>query len=237
MLTPQDFRILKKDSIANMSMLGFYAKHNPLKVLRKGDSIFAKGISDEDWWYLSLENQNDFDWFIDQTNEEDRFLAAIEDSVLEKIKKQFTCRWVLSCQRFYLPDEVKLPELKLPVSNLIPTDANHIYNNSNYKTFTTVNYIEEQIKNGPGAAFRDGSTLAGWVLTHDDGALGALHVLDKYRRRGIAKALVVDIIKQVRDLDQIPYTYVELSNNASLELTRNLGFVPDRAIHWVNLNR
>lgn len=237
MLTPEDEKQLRKDSIANISMLGFFAKHAPTKIYRRGKSIMAQGKSDEDWWYLSCNDPKDFDWFIDQTGADDRYIATIEDSVLEQVKKKFTCRWVLSCQRFYLPNEVTLPNTNILITPLSPSDAKHIYNNSNYKTFTSESYIEEQIKNGPNAGFHDGPILAGWVLTHDDGALGALHVLDLYRRKGIAKALVVDLIKKVRETGETPYTYVESSNNASLNLIKGLGFTLDRAIHWVNLNR
>jgi ribosomal protein S18 acetylase RimI-like enzyme len=197
----------------------------------------AQGKSDEDWWYFSFADPNDFDWFIDQTGNEDCYFAAVEDPILEKIKKRFNCKYVLSCLRLYLPKEIPLPESALSISKLKPSDASQIYNNSTYKTFTSKEYIEEQIKMGPGSGFFDGSKLAGWVLTHDDRAIGALHVLDQYRRKGIARALLVDIIGKVRNEGQTPYTYVETSNGASMGLVKSLGFVPDRPIHWVCINR
>lgn len=53
MLSREFEELLKVDEIANISMLGFFAKHNPLKTLRVGNSIMALGSSDENWWYLS----------------------------------------------------------------------------------------------------------------------------------------------------------------------------------------
>lgn len=237
MFIEQSELVLKNESIADISMFGFFSKNKPTKILRVRESIMAQGKSDEDWWYFSLKDPNDFDWFIDQTGFEDCYFAAIEDPILEKIKKRFSCRWVLSCQRFYLPNEILLPEIELPISRLTPNDAKQIYCNSNYKTFTSEKYISEQIQNGPGSGFFDKSTLVGWVLTHDDGALGALHVLDQYRRKGIAKALLVDIIKKVRSNGLTPYTYVETSNGKSMSLVKSLGFIPDRPIHWVCIER
>jgi predicted GNAT family acetyltransferase len=64
-----------------------------------------------------------------------------------------------------------------------------------------------------------------------------LHVLKSYRRRGIAKALVLDLIQKIRALGLTPFTYIEPTNNASMSLMKSLGFVIDRSIHWVYLNR
>ncbi len=237
MLTKDDEKFLRADEISNISMLGFFSKHSPTKVLRVGSSIMAKGVSDEEWWYLSCRSTEDFDWFIDQSGSNDRYLACIDNQILERVKQKFTCRWVLSCQRFYFPMSIQLPKFSLKATPALPADAEHIYSNSNYKTFSNVDYIKEQISAGPSSVHRVGDVLAGWVLTHDDGAMGMLHVLDLYRRQGIAKALVVDLIKKIRCLGLMPFTYVEPSNKASMELVKSLGFIPDRSIHWVCLNR
>lgn len=237
MLSKEDKELLSADEISNISMLGFFEKHTPTKIFRINDSIMAQGKSDEDWWYLSIKDIRDFDWFIDQTGSDDRYLACIDDLILEKIRKRFTCRWVLSCQRLYLPEQISLPKKILKTSSVLPSDAEHIYSNSNYKTFSSVEYIREQIEQGPGSAYRIGEILAGWVLTHDDGAMGMLHVLDIYRRQGIAKSLVIDLVRKIRVLGLKPYTYVEPSNTASMELVKSLGFIPDKSIHWACLNR
>jgi ribosomal protein S18 acetylase RimI-like enzyme len=237
MLLPEDEKLLKFDPVSNMSMLGFFAKHNPTKTLRIDDSFMAQGKSDEDWWYLSCKKSDDLDWFINQTGKDDIFLAVIDDSMLTRVKSRFTCRWTLSCIRLYLPSNIVVPKPSLSISELLITDAEHIYTNSNYKTYTSVEYIREQIAQGEGSAFRQGQALAGWVLTHDDGAMGMLHVLDSFRRKGIARALVLDLIEKIRANGIIPFTYVEPSNTASMELVKSLGFIPDRPIHWVCLNR
>jgi len=237
MLLLEDENLLKRDSTTNMSMLGFFAKRNPTRTLRVGDSIMAQGRSDEEWWYLSCKKPEDFDWFLDQTGKDDRFLAAIDDSILDKVKSRFTCRWTLSCIRLYLPDNAVVPESPLPISLLSAADAEHIYINSNYQQYSSADYIREQINQGVGSAYYDGTTLAGWVLTHDDGAMGMLHVLTSYRRKGIARALVSNLVNKIRETGLTPFTYVEPSNAASMNLVKNLGFVPDRRIHWVNINR
>jgi 8-oxo-dGTP diphosphatase len=197
----------------------------------------AKGLSDEDWWYLSIHDYKDFDWFIENTGVNDRYIATIDDTILERIKQRFTCKWVLSCQRLYLPESIKLSKTSMAVANVLQSDAEHIYSNSNYKTYTSVGYIRDQIVQGPSSACRIDGVLAGWVLTHDDGAMGMLHVLEDYRRQGIANDLVIDLIQKIRALGQTPFTYVESTNIASMSLVKRLGFKVDKPIHWVNIDR
>lgn len=237
MLPPEIETMLKENPLANISMLGFFSKHQPLQILQHGKSVMAKGHSDEDWWYLSLKKSKDFDWFLEQTDAKDRYIATIDDEILAKVKERFTCKWVLSCDRLYLPNEVNVPDTYMEVTSVHENDAEHIYSNSNYKAYTSVDYIKEQIAQGPSSGYRIDGVLAGWVLTHDDSAMGMLHVLDVYRRRGIANALVIDLVKKIRALGLTPFTYVEPSNQASMNLVKSLGFTIDRPIHWVNIDR
>jgi 8-oxo-dGTP diphosphatase len=183
MILPEHKKMLELDSIANMSMLGFFAKHDPVKIISVNNSLMIQGVSDEEWWYLSCNNLKDFDLFLTQTRPEDRFLAAINDELFNYVKTKFTCRWTLSCTRFYLPNETKITLDSLQTAQLFPDDALHIYNNSHYKAYTSVEYIQEQIKQGLFSGYRKDQKLVGWVLTHDDGALGMLHVLDIFRRQ------------------------------------------------------
>ncbi len=228
---------LKVQPLSNISIIGFFSKHQPLKVLKHGNSIMVQGHSDEDWWYVSIHDTRDFEWFLDNTGINDKYIATIDDGLLEIVKQKYTCKWILSCQRLYLPNNLELSKSSLDVTRLMQSDAEHIYANSNYKAYTSIDYIKDQIAQGPSSAFRIDGVLAGWVLTHDDGAMGMLHVLETYRRRGIAQALVIDLIQKVRVLGQTPFTYVETTNNASMSLVKRLGFVLDRPIHWVNIDR
>ena len=46
-----------------------------------------------------------------------------------------------------------------------------------------------RIENGPGYCVRRGGEPVAWGLTHDDGSMGFLHVLEAYRGSGMARAL------------------------------------------------
>lgn len=237
MLLAEHKAFLEKDALSNISMVGFFSRHSPIQEMRVGDSLMLKGVSDEQWWYLSCMSSKDFELFLNQTGSGDSYIAVIDDSQLEFLRSRFAFHWILSCIRFILPNDAILPLNQMKTPELNPEDASHIYANSNYQAYSNVEYIKEQIKFGPSCGYRDDQILAGWALTHDDSAMGMLHVLEGYRRKGIARSLVINLANKIRSTGQLPFTYVEPSNTASMELVKGLGFIPDRAIHWVNLKR
>ena len=78
--------------------------------------------------------------------------------------------------------------------------------------------------------------LVAWGLTHDDGALGSLHVLDEYRKKGYGKEILISLIHQNRKLGKISFAQIEEKNLKATNLVEQLGFVKDRRVSWVKLN-
>lgn len=110
-----------------------------------------------------------------------------------------------------------------------------IYNNSHYKEYISIDYIEERIRNGIGAGIRKDGRLVAWALTHDDGAIGFLHVLEEYRRRGYAALILQVMAARLLAAGEMPFLHVEESNTASMDLAVKAGFRRDRRIHWIKL--
>ncbi len=230
--------LLNRNSAGNISFIGFFSTHNAIEVKPVNSSVFASGVSDELWWYSAADNIADFKQFLKDLKGRVAYLAVLTDEQLSAVKERYSIEWTLSCMRYILPNNVSVSNLQEDInpSKLKVTDANKVFTNSNYSAYTNPVYIAGQIANGPSAGVRLNGSLVGWALTHDDTALGMIHVLDNYRRKGIARALVVSLIQQVRQSNRIPFTYVEHSNEASNGLVRSLGFVPDRNVHWVKVN-
>jgi 8-oxo-dGTP diphosphatase len=78
--------------------------------------------------------------------------------------------------------------------------------------------------------------LVAWGLTHDDGALGSLHVLDEYRKKGYGKEILISLIHQNRKLGKISFAQIEEKNVKATNLIEQLGFVKDRKVSWVKLD-
>lgn len=90
--------------------------------------------------------------------------------------------------------------------------------------------IEKQILTG---AF-EGENLMGFMGVHDEGAMGILEVLPKYRRRGIARALESYMINRALERGEVPYGQIFADNTASLELQKMLGMeISEKHICWM----
>jgi GNAT superfamily N-acetyltransferase len=85
-------------------------------------------------------------------------------------------------------------------------------------------YIRWRIEHGPTAAIRRDGRLVAWALTHGDGSMGFLHVLEDWRHRGFARSLGLVLSRRVFARGLEPFVFIETRNRASQRLTEGLGF-------------
>lgn len=226
---------LEKNLKENLNIYNFINNYGIDSSELFNDSLFIRGTSDKQWIYFSCNKEYDFRELEKRLSNEDNYFAVIEDWQLKILLEKRKLIWKLSTLRLIYPD--KEPEEKLspeytyrPLSTI---DAGYIYENSRYKKYTTVSYIKQRIKNGPSIGLFQKNYLLGWILTHDDGALGFLHVLNEYRRKGLGSQITVAMINHLRSKGQIPFAHIEEDNISSLHLALKLGFEKDKVIHWI----
>ena len=79
-----------------------------------------------------------------------------------------------------------------------------------------------------------GDELCGFVGSHEEGSIGILKVLEKYRRRGFAAVLEGHMINIFLEKGDLPFAQVNPSNEASLKLHKKLGFELSRErLYWL----
>ncbi len=224
---------LKDDPISNANMINFIQDYTITDVKYKGDSILVKGKSDENWLYISSSSKGEFTQLLETLTYEEQFFAIMEDWMLEILLKKRSLDWRLSCMKLYFPDDIVLPENKCVIDQLEVDEAQYIYDNYGYQEFTTVAYIKQRIKKGVALGIHKDNVLIAFVMTHDDGAIGFLHVIPAYRRKGYAQELTIAAINRLRESGHISYVHIEEDNEKSMNLAKKAGFIPDRRIHWV----
>lgn len=163
------------------------------------------------------------------------YFASAEDWMIPIITEKRKAEWILTTMRYCLPDDVEIPENKMEVIPLTTDHIGFIISQSNYKQFLTPAYIEERITKSISAAIFKKDKLVAWGLTHDDGALGSLHVLDEYRKKGYGKEILISLIHQNRKLGKISFAQIEEKNLKATNLIEQLGFVIDRRVSWIKL--
>lgn len=229
-------KFLKQDEIKNMNMI-YFMENNPVHSLERiGNSVLLRGKSDHRWVYISSPDEDELSDVSKHLTKDDSFFAVIEDWMLPSLTADKKLVWQLTTKKLVLPQHVTFPEaLRAQITSLSPDDAQYMYEQSMYKDVTSPDYIRERIRNGASAGIHDSGKLVAWAMTHDDSAMGFLHVLDSHRRKGFAYDLTVYLIHELRKQGRIPFVQIEESNLKSINLAQKLGFQKDRRVHWFEI--
>jgi 8-oxo-dGTP diphosphatase len=226
--------ILLKDPIRSANLHHFAERYGVESSVIAGDSVLIRGTSDHTWVYLMPAGKSDGKVLLDALTPDDHYLVGFDPWLLEALPERFEIEWTLRCRKLVWPAE-RQPEV--PVHAIRPlnlTDAAYLFDHSDYKTYTDIPYIQDQITRGIGGGIAGpDSNLAAWVLTHDDGAIGFLHVLEPFRKLGYGASLTHWMIQRVRERGGIPFVHIEAKNEKSLNLARKTGFEPCGEIWWV----
>ena len=125
-----------------------------------------------------------------------------------------------------------MPNVGFETRSLSTNDVKHVYENSSYGDVISIGYVRDRVLCGPSVAIQEGNQLVAWAMTQDDGAIGFLHVMDKYRKKGYGRGVTTALIKELRQQGKTPYVYIENDNQQALRLVSKLGFERDKNIHW-----
>lgn len=227
--------LLEKEKLKNANFLYFIENNGFVDAYRIGNSLLAKAESDHIWLYFSVDKKEDFPELLKFVNPEDKYFATIEDWMLPYLTLKNEIEWELKTFQYYLPENVNLPFPCAEFRELQVSDAEYIYEHSDYKDFLSVDYILDRIEKGISSGMIINDNLAAWAITQDDGAIGFLHVRDEHRRNGYAYQIMLDMIHKVRAAGKIPLTYIEDSNTKSIRLMKKLGFSEDKQMIWLKL--
>ncbi|MBB6217225.1 ribosomal protein S18 acetylase RimI-like enzyme [Anaerosolibacter carboniphilus] len=224
---------LVENRIQNINLINFIEDY-PIHSIEKADNSFlVRGRSDQDWVYFSSNSPTEFEALVEKVDEEDEYFAIIEDWMLPYLLKDKKVIWELVCMKLYFPEDKPVGPPKSEIVDLTHDYVQYIFDHSKYKDFTSVEYITERIEKGIGLGILRDEKLVAWLITHDDGAMGFLHVLDEYRGRGYALDLTVEMVDRLRKQEKIPFVHIEENNVQSMGLALKMGFKEDRRIRWL----
>lgn len=226
---------LKKDQLSNLNMINFIENNKILSFEQIENSLIMRGRSDQDWVFISCLNKYDLPKIKKNLKKEDKYFAAIDDWMVPILVGDKKVVWKLELQQYYLPESINLPNPIHMVNDLRIDDAKTVYENSNYKEYLSVDFISERISKGVSKGVFVNDELVAWGLTHDDGALGYLHVKNKARRKGYGLSVMLGLINDVREKGKIPFGLIEHNNEKSISLVKKLGFVYQRDCQWFEI--
>jgi len=233
--TQEIINFLQKEPVRNSSIIGFI-KNNPVSlILSEGESVLVKGTSDREWVYISSKDKSELKILLQKLKPGDLCFASIEEWMLPEITSNRKIEWRLTTMRYYLPESVVISGNKIKISKLNAAESGFILENSNYKQFLTMEYLQQRIEQAFSASVKINGKLVAWAITHDDGAIGALHVLEDHRNKCYAKEIIINLSRLIREGSQIPIAQIEEKNTPAIKLFEKVGFVKDRRVTWLKL--
>ena len=227
--------LLEKDKINNISIINFIKNNKVLSTDFIGSSVLIRGVSDRSWVYISCKDKDEVLAIKSKLNKDDISFSSIEEWMFPLLIEGKKIVWDLLTEQYYLPNDVPLPDPKYKTIPLTENDAQIVYSNSEYKDYISLEYVKERIQKGVSSGLHINNELVSWAMTQDDGAIGFLHTLDNFRRKGYGECVTLSIIEKLRNASEIPFAYAEISNKRSINLMTKFGFVFIKKIHWFQI--
>ena len=172
---------------------------------------------------------------LNKLKDEAVFYGALDDWMVPIVTQLGDIGWTLSMLNYYLLPHVYVLPNSIETRALTVDDVPLIIEHAHYKQFLSEEYLTQRITNSHSAGIDFDGNLAAWGMTHDDGSIGVVHVMDGHRRKGYGKEVVISLVHKIRESGKIPFAQIEKSNIASLWLFEKLGFVMDRQLTWIKL--
>jgi 8-oxo-dGTP diphosphatase len=138
--------------------------------------------------------------------------------------------WYNHCHLFVLRPGRLVIDRTHRVSRLRPEDARLIA--QAWPFGRSADRILRRIRSGPGYCIRRKGAPVAWGLTHDDGSMGFLHVVESFRRQGMARTLTTALAERLLQLGVQPFMHIVTNNKASLRLTASMGFSRAGRYSW-----
>ena len=226
---------IKTNFKRNLSLLNFVDENPVYSAERVGNSVIVRGISDYPWIYLDSENESELKQLLPKLKPEDNYFAAVQDWIIPHLLRIKTKHWDIRTYQYYLPCDTTISETHGEILPLRTSDVDTVYEHVAYKMALTKNYIKERIMKGYTACIRKDGNLVAWVLTHDDGAIGCLCVLDGYRNQGLGTNVCTKLISKIRSAGKLPFLYLGYENKDSETFFLNLGFKKTIPLNWLYL--
>jgi len=219
---------LAKDPLQNMAMVQMERLKNFSRIVSHGTAA-ALISKDEALIMVTAMEETDLTVLLSQMDQEQlkRTVIYVAKLSLKPIVEQFAGkRHTDGYLQFTSPFDTLTPmTCPLPFYTISLEDAPFIYAHYGKGKELGYEYILSRIQDGPGlkAVAEDGS-IAGFILTHEEGSLGMLEVLPKYRGKGIGPALEYAIAKEMDKRGLLVYSNVVEGNLNSIRIHQKLGF-------------
>ena len=227
--------ILNSNPDKNIAILGFFSNYPVEEYCTIDNSILILGKSDHLWAHISSSSEIELSSILTEYHTKTKYYFSVEDWMIPLILRYGEMDWIMTTNRFILDKSISTALPKSKIDTIDKSYASFIYNNSDYKDYTSVEYIEDRLSKDISAGIFVNNNLVAWGFTHDDGALGFLHVLEDFRNKGYGKDVLLGLIQMRKEGKKPVFVNIVPDNIAPTKLVTKLGFKLDCKASWIKL--
>lgn len=226
--------VVSSDFYNNICILCM-SKDYPLVNFYEEQGMYAFAFrSDENWCYLSHNANTEFlcNYLLQQSGSQ--FLVISNPEVVKWVKEKHKVIWEITCLRLFREGNFNI----ISDISILPITSRQlpwVYHNSGYQQFLSMDYLETRLRLGGGFYIENNGVPVAWVMSHDDGSVGMLHVMNEFRRKGLGRMLVDAMSAKVKEKNMPVFAHIEPSNLPSLKLFRSMGFVDKAVVTWMKV--
>ncbi len=228
--------ILKEREKENLSLLYLIEDNAYSDVKNFGNSVILTRNNFRNSVYLYSPDEQAFRKdILSNLSGNIKHFSGIRKWMVDIIIEKYKIKRINSGFKLILPKDVVIPEVKIKPRPLTLDDAEKVNQYWEYHGEHSLDYIKHLIKNKICEGIDLNGELVAWAVTHGDGSLGMMYVLDEYRRHGYAKDITSSMVKKTRELGRYPFVHIIENNNKSLGLAQGLGFEKVCSAVWVGI--
>lgn len=189
-------------------------------------------LEDEGWLIPSEMNDPQLLKRLKSLNLKNYKFAGIPFTQYEVLKKHMTSDWEELCHLYVYEGDPFQEQNSYDIRPLSMEDAKLVYDNYSYKEHDGIDYIETIIQKMPTRGIWIDENLVSWVVQRDDGSIGIMYTLPKYRKMGLAYHLTQSIVNEILSRGDIPYLHIAYDNTASCQLAEKNNFQRSSTVMW-----
>ncbi|MGG0720528.1 GNAT family N-acetyltransferase [Robertmurraya massiliosenegalensis] len=129
-----------------------------------------------------------------------------------------------------------LSTIQSPRLEIRSLDANDILLVKKYYPANDPSYVIQRLQEGTLFGGFLNNDVIGFIGIHDEGSIGLLVVVEKYKRKGYGLALLDFIIQHYLENNRVPYSQISHTNQASILLHQKVGMeISKDVIEWLTM--
>jgi GNAT superfamily N-acetyltransferase len=235
MLNNIAIKTLSKDFLLNVDMLECIRRGSAEILFASDEAVLLIDIPSQ-IYMISTQNAEISKTLVDRLPDNIEIIAAHDKFSYDLLTKRFNFNETMICHNtvYTKKTPMQAQDSILEIKLLTQEYKDIIIRNYSKIEIVDSVYIENRLKaNVMIGAFID-NDLCGFIGSHEEGSIGMLEVLPKYRGRGIGAALQIAATNDALSNQRYPYGQVVETNSASTALQNKLGFeLSKNKVYWL----